>query len=77
MKTEQQLADWFRSNGIDIDVPFPMPLVDGLCKKALVFDHNLFRILDKSFRPVKKNMLVLNFNSWGDLFSYYRSYTNN
>lgn len=74
MLAEQQLIEWFRSNGVDIGIPFPMPLVDRLCRKALSTDEILFCFLSKSFRPHKRNFLILNFDNWDDVFACYSSH---
>lgn len=71
MLAEKQLMEWFQSNGVDIDVPFPMPLVGRLCRKAINTDPTLFLFLSKSFKPHNKNLLVLNFKTWDEVFSCY------
>jgi hypothetical protein len=74
MLAEQQLIEWFRNNGVDIGIPFPVPLVGRLCKKAISTDNNLFLFLSKSFKSHNKNLLVLKFTDWNEAFSCYSSY---
>lgn len=74
MLAEKQLIQWFHSNGIDIGVPFPTPLIGRLFRKALPFDNVLFTFLGKSFTSYDKNRLVLNFTNWNEVFLCYKSY---
>ena len=74
MLAEKQLIEWFHSNGIDIGVPFPTPLVGRLFRKALPLDTALFTFLGKSFTSHNKNLLVLGFTNWNEVFLCYKSY---
>ena len=58
MLAEKQLIEWFHSNGIDIGVPFPTPLIGRLFRKALPIDTTLFTFLGKSFTSHNKNLLL-------------------
>lgn len=72
MLTENQLSTWFTSNGIDVAVPFPMPLITRLCKKAIsTNDKALCNFLQTSFIPHSPDLLVLDFNNWSDGFARY------
>lgn len=71
----KQFKEWFISNGIDVVVPFPKPLINRLCKKALVHDHSLFCFLDKSFTFFRDNFLILKFSNWEEGFKLYNSPT--
>ena len=74
MLAEKQLKEWFHSNGVDIGVPFPTPLIGRLFRKALPFDNTLFIFLGKSFISHNPNSLVLGFTDWNEVFLCYKSY---
>jgi len=76
MLAEKQLIEWFHANGIDLGVPFPTPLIGRLFRKALILDQTLFVLLGKSFTPYdkNKNLLVLKFSNWNEMFLCYTSY---
>lgn len=73
---EEQFKNWFVENGIDIGVPFPIHLVDRLCRKALSSDYRLFCFLSKAFSYHKSNLLILKFKNWSQCFIYYKATTN-
>lgn len=76
MLTEQQLTEWFITNGVDIGVPMPLPLMSRLFRKAVSYDTALFAFLGKScFTAHTRNLLVLSFKTWADLFACYHSYS--
>lgn len=76
MLTEQQLINWFRTNGVDIGIPVPTPLLGRLFKKAVSYDTALFVFLGKSCFTAHndKGLLVLKFDNWSELFSCYSLY---
>ena len=70
MLTQPQLTQWFRSNGIDIGIPFPMALMRRLFRKALETDDTLFLLLGKCFEP-HKGLLMLAADNWEKVFLCY------
>jgi hypothetical protein len=74
MLAEQQFMEWFMFHGIDIGVPFPLPLVGRLCRSAMTRDSVLHGFLGESFTAHRKYLLVLKFKNWQDAFESYTSY---
>lgn len=76
MLAEKQLIDWFMSNGVDIGLEIPMPLMPRLYRNALAYDPALFAFIGKSCFTAsnRSNYLILNFQNWTDAFQCYMSY---
>jgi len=74
MLDKPQIINWFQSNGVGLGISVPMPLIDRLCRKALRTDDTLFAFLSQAFVPYAKNLFILIFRDWDDLFQSYRNY---
>lgn len=75
MLDQQQFQDWFRINGVDIDVAIPMPLIGRLFRRAVSYDTALFAFLGQScFTSKKHGLLILKFQNWNDAWQCYSQY---
>lgn len=77
MLAEKQFTDWFRTNGIDIDMPFPLHLMPRLFRKALACDSVLFAFIGSNqcfTDSPRKNYIMLRCKSWQDAFQLYSLY---
>ncbi len=72
MLNKKQLIDWFRLNGIDINVSLPDPLFKRLLQGAKRKDTILFMFMKDFFRNhTTPHHLILRFESWEELYTFY------